>query len=178
MSWIVEGNAPSPLMVDQSVRNRPHEIHIPAIYFDGASAGGIMGCGVWVKKSQSERVHIFWNGGFGTNSKAEIMAFWGGLLVATMLNIQNPSFYGNSKMVIEWINGRSKLTVPKLRGWMQRIYYLWNNLNQPPIKHIYREANTRADGLSKKGVCVEFGQMYFTGIKDGDVIWNLSVPVP
>ena len=62
---------------DASHRIRPHGIVFPALYFDGAVVDGFTGCGAWIKISDRERIHIHWNGGPGTNNKAEIIALWG-----------------------------------------------------------------------------------------------------
>ena len=178
MNWIVDKPEPSQLVADGSIWNRPHEISIPAIFFDWASAEGITGCGVWIKLSQRERIHIFWNGGPGSNNKAKIMALWGGLLAASNLQLQNPNFYGDSMLVIGWITSRCDMLNPGLLGWRQRTHRLWQNLNYPPITHIYRENNMRADGLSKKGINVEFGYMHVLQFKDGVQIWNSTIPIP
>ena len=44
--------------------------------------------------------------------------------------------------------------------------------------HIYRENNTRADGLSKKGLNADFGIMYVYRYRDGREVWNSFVPIP
>lgn len=176
--WFADVTTPSIRITDGSIRNRPHEIVLPAIYFDGASVEGIMGCGVWIKLSQNERIHIFWNGGPGSNNKAEIMALWGGLYAASNLQLQNPHFYGDSRIVIDWITHRSVMQTPVLQGWSQRIQRIWHNMNCPPITHIYRESNTRADALSKRGVNAVFGDMHISQFQDGVQIWESTIPLP
>ena len=74
MEWIEVRPISCQHIVDGSHRNKPHEIAIPAIFFDGASTDGNTGCGVWIKLSQRDRIHIYWNGGPGSKNKAEIMA--------------------------------------------------------------------------------------------------------
>lgn len=178
MNWIMDWNVPSLLVSDRSFWNIPHEIFISTIYFDGASVDGITRCGVWVKFSQRERIHIYWNGGLGSNNKVEIMVLWGGLLVASNLQLQNSNFYGDSKLVIGWIYSRCDMIVSGLLGWRQRTHHLWQMLNCPCINHIYKENNTRADGLSKKGITADFGYMYILQFMDGVQIWNSTVPIP
>lgn len=133
---------------------------------------------MWIKLSQYERIHIYWNGGPGSNNKAELMALWGGLYVAADLQILNPCFYGDSKNAIGWITGSVHLRISDLQGWRRRAHRLWQILNFPPINHIYREVNTRADALSKKGISAEFGLMYIHQYRDGQLIWNSSIPLP
>lgn len=72
MVWIENRPLPGQLTIDESHRNRPHEIAIPAIFFDGASADGFTGCGVWIKTAQKDRTHIFWNGGRDPTTKPKL----------------------------------------------------------------------------------------------------------
>lgn len=75
--WIDERPQRTVKETDCSVRLRPHDISIPAIFFDGASVDNSTGCGFWIKLSANERIHCYWNGGPGSNNKAELMALWG-----------------------------------------------------------------------------------------------------
>lgn len=164
--------------MDGSHRIRPHEISIPAIFFDGACNEGITGCGAWIKLSRRERIHLHWNGGPGTNNKAEIMALWGGLLAAVNLNLTEVHIYGDSKLIIDCISGRQNMNNPGLHGWLKRTQRLWHKLDNPPISHIYRENNMTADGLSKRGINAVFGILQVVHFRDGAQIWNSSIPIP
>lgn len=106
------------------------------------------------------------------------MALWSGLLAASNLQLQNPNFYDDSKLVIGWIYSKCDMIALGLMGWRQRTHRLWKILNYPPINHIYRENNTRADGLSKKGIQEDFGHMHIFQYKDGVQIWNSTVLIP
>ena len=68
--WLEDRPTKIMSIMDCSIRIRPHEVAIPAVYFDGACMDGVMGCGTWIKISQRERVHIHWNDGHGTKNKA------------------------------------------------------------------------------------------------------------
>lgn len=103
MRWIDERDLHFFGIVDGSHRIRPHEISIPTVFFDGACKDGIMGCGAWVKISGSERIHLHWNGGLGTNNKAEFMSIWGALVMVIKLRLTRPSFYGDSRLVVDCI---------------------------------------------------------------------------
>ena len=102
---------------------------------------------------------MHWNGGPGTNNKAEIMALWGGILAAYNLNMTEMHIYGDSKLIIECIPGHQHMNTPDLQGWLRRTQHLWHRLGNPPISHIFRENNTRVDGLSKRGLSEAFGFM-------------------
>ena len=58
-SWMVDSPPLLNDVCDASHRIRPREISIHALYFDGASAEGIIGCGAWIKISDRERIHIY-----------------------------------------------------------------------------------------------------------------------
>lgn len=149
-SWMVDS---PPLIIDDcdaSHRLRPHEIALPALYFDGASAEGNIGCGAWIKISDRYRILIYWNGGPGSNNKAEIMALWGGLLIAIDYQIQVAGIYGDSQLVIGWMSNRFNMYNQLLQGWIDRTQYLWSRMEFSPMFHIFCENNTRADRLSKK----------------------------
>ena len=98
-------------MLDGSHRIRPHEISIPTFFFDGAYSDGIIGCGAWVKISQAERIHYYWNGGAESNNFAEFMAIWGALLAANHLDLTQISFYGDSKLVVDGLIGKITLSI-------------------------------------------------------------------
>lgn len=177
-AWLDDRPVPCAAVIDCSKRNRPHEISLPAIYFDGACAEGLMGCGAWVKISQRERVHVHWNAGWGTNNKAELIALWGALRLVVYLQLQGVHVYGDSQIVIGWIVGQMDMMSPDLLGWLHRVRGLWDRLNRPPITHIYRESNSRADGLSRKGLESDFGMMHIQLFRDNQTHWQTSIPIP
>lgn len=120
----------------------------------------------------------FWNGGPGTNNKAELMALWGGLWIASDLSLKDCHIYGDSKIVIGWVTNRFHFLSPHLRGWLDRAQGLWNRLQRPEINHIFRENNTRADGLSKRGLQADYGIIQFSRYRNGRVIQDFQIPIP
>ena len=106
------------------------------------------------------------------------MAIWGAFLIANHLDLPQISFYGDSKLVVDGIMGKITLSNPGIQGWLKRAKILWTILNHPPIKHIYRENNSRADDLSKKGIQVEFGIIRMLHYRNGSLIWQNTIPLP
>ena len=165
-------------VTDGSLRIRPHDISIPAVFFDGAAANDTTSCGAWIKISEKERFLIHWNGGTGSNNKAEIMALWGGLYIAFDLQIQVAGIYGDSKLVIGWLSGEAHMDSPLLQGWLDRTRSLWNQMGCPPLLHVYRELNTRADRLSKKGLLEDFGILKVAHFIRGTMTDLQDIPLP
>ena len=78
--------------------------------------------------------------------------------------------FGDSMVIISWLNRLSILDIPSLMHWCDEIN---NMLHQvPPVifKHIYREHNMLADGLSKQALKLDMGFGTFYETLDGMVI--------
>ena len=78
--------------------------------------------------------------------------------------------YGDSMVIIYWLNRISALDVPSLMHWCNDI----RNMLQmaPPVifKHIFHEHNMLADGLSKQALNLDMGYGSFSETMDGLVI--------
>ena len=87
-----------------------------------------------------------------------------------MMGLPTHLIFGDSMVIISWLNGLSTLDIPSLMHWCDEI----NNMLQlvPPVifKHIYREHNMLADGLSKQALKLNMGYGTFFETLDGKVI--------
>ena len=108
--------------------------------------------------------------GCSTNTRAELLALWAVLRVNLMMGLPMHLIFGDSMVIISWLNKLSALDVPSLMHWCNDI----RNMLQmaPPVifKHIFREHNSQADGLSKQALKLDIGCGTFSGILDGMVI--------
>ena len=78
--------------------------------------------------------------------------------------------FGDSLFIISWLNKLSTLDIPSLRHWCDDIR-LMLHLDPPVIfKHIFREHNSLADGLSKQALNLEMGYGTFSESLNGLVI--------
>lgn len=177
LKWLQTPPAPDVNIKDLSVRYRPQEINIPALFFDGAQQEGVCGCRAWLKLENGKRYNISWNGGPGTNNKAELLALWSGLLVALHLEIPCIDIYRDSQVVIGGISGRTILRCPQLCGWVDRITHLLSQFQRTATHHIYRELNSRMDKLSKLGLAHEFGLISVTYISGNRAETSFSFPL-
>lgn len=123
----------------------------PRAHFDGAAKDGNCACGVFISFSKDHHFSIFWNGGRGTNNKAEVMTLHGLLFFYSFMEFGPLKVYGDSKAIIDHVNGLQKITKDNLTGWLHRITSLWDSVSFP-IAHIKRNQNVQADALSKQGL--------------------------
>jgi ribonuclease HI len=101
------------------------------------------------------------NCGFGTNTKDELLGAWGSLFLASRLNITNLHLKGDSKTIIDWLNGKGILRVTTLECWKDRIRKLLLTLPHTSFTHLYREQNQEVDSLSKKALWDSPGILYY-----------------
>lgn len=59
------------------------------------------------------------------------------------------------------MNQKSSISPGVLSHWMDRIYILRYSFPAISFHHVYREKNTVADRLSKKGLEVGIGEMHY-----------------
>jgi ribonuclease HI len=117
---------------------------LPTGWFDGvAQSNGLQsGAGGLISLSSNSLIRWTFNCGPGTNTRAELLGAWATLHLASRLNIDELQIYGDSKIVIDWMNNKGKLQVISLLGWQDRIREL-----QPLFRKlsftIYTESTTK-----------------------------------
>ena len=89
---------------------------IPWAFFDGASQGEppLGGAGAVINVTANRKIMIKYAMGQATNSRAELSALWATMKVAYSNQIQDIQIFGDSKVVIDWANGRNNIQVPYL----------------------------------------------------------------
>jgi len=75
--------------------------------------------------------------------------------------------YGDSRIIIDWLNFKGKLQVNTLLGWMDRIRNLQTNFTKLSVIHTYRENNYEANLLSKVALNKRVGAISFNIWMDG-----------
>lgn len=152
---------PEKIPPDLSVRNRPHEINYTAGFFYDAAQNQNCGCEVWLLLSPSCHYKLFWYGGLGTNTRAEVIALWGLMWFANHLCVENVSYYDDSKDLIDHLNQVGSINQPHLSSWIHRIDILRKMFLAISFSHIYREKNSQVDHLSKLGLKGRFGEFHY-----------------
>ena len=80
-------------------------------------------------------------------------------MVAYHLEIPCIHVYGDSRIIIDGISGKSNLQGQHLKGWIDRTQYILSKFQDFMMNHIYREHNMHADILSKTGLEAPFGSI-------------------
>lgn len=110
---------------------------------------------MFIQLDENLQYNLSWNAGEGTNSLAEAKALAGLLAFCCFLDIQAISIYGDSKTMVDDVNGKGFVSCPHLTVWMDRIMFFWSRMKGSTIQHIFRVWNQRADCLSKEGLLME-----------------------
>ena len=87
-----------------------------------------------------------------------------------MMGLPLHLIYGDSLVIISWINRISALDVPTLMQWCNDIRSMLQLVPPVIFKHIFHEHNSLADGLSKQALNLEMGYGNFSETLDGMVI--------
>ena len=115
--------------------------------------------------------------GSSSNTRADLLACWALLKVGLLMGIPLQLIYGDSKVIISWINSSSALDVHSLMHWCCDIRHMLQMAPPMIFKHTYREHNMLADALSKLGLNLDMGVIAFTESLDGLIVnqGNLSL---
>jgi ribonuclease HI len=138
-------------------------------WFDRAAQQNGTLCGVGEVLKIDDHTEYRWtlNCGRGTNSRVELLGAWATLILATRLSIFDLFVLGDSKIVIDWLNGKGSIMVANLYSWMERITEIIPLFRTLSFAHIYREENMVADNLSKKALFLRQGKISFSHWEDG-----------
>ena len=102
-----------------------------------------------------------------TNNLAEFTTVWSLLIWACHRQIKELRIFGDSLLVIEWLQGKSAIKAFHLAYRCSKILALTKLFDQVQFEHIHREFNMEADYLSKKGLGCTEGSIQIEEIKDG-----------
>ena len=86
------------------------------------------------------------------------------------MGIPMHSIFGDSLVIISWVNRFASLNVPSLSHWCDDILSMLQNVQSVTLKHIFREHNQQADGLSKQDLELDMGFGNFFESLDGMII--------
>lgn len=137
-------------------------------FFDGAAQRGSCGCGFFIMMNEYTHFSTYWNGGFGSNNKAEAIALAGLLKLCIFLEITQVAIFGDSKILVDSVKRKSHIWAPHLAGWRDRINHYLGCMVGSSIEHISRDKNSKADALSKSGLLSTPGLWYLEIYSEGE----------
>jgi len=88
---------------------------------------------------------------------AEAKALAGVLAFCVFFDVQAISIFGNSRQVIDHVNGVCHIRSPLMIGWMDKIMFLWGLTRECSIQLIGHEQNLQADCVFKDGLLSDSG---------------------
>jgi len=118
--------------------------------FDGGSKPnpGQMTIGGWIADPNRKIILKFSeNIGHGTNNEAEYNALIRLIIEAKKLGIKNISIRGDSALVVNQVNGKWKVKVPRIQELKSQALYEMKGMTIT-LSHVLREYNTIADSLT------------------------------
>ena len=92
-------------------------ISYPCGFFDGAAAKNIVGVGFVILMDASYSINFSLGCGRSTNTRAELLARWAILMVSKQMGIPLITIFGDSLVIISWVNILATLNVPSLSHW-------------------------------------------------------------
>ena len=134
----------------------------PCNFFDGASQDLKCGGGATLFLNPTHHFQISMGLGSGSNNYAELMALKLLLCFAIEINCKKLQVFGDSLVVINWINKIQKCRNTSLDALFEEVSRLLTNFESISLKHVYREQNMDADKLSKAGINMKWGTWKFT----------------
>jgi ribonuclease HI len=135
--------------------------------FDGASKGnpGVAGGGgIIISPAGTTILRFAWGIGFESNNRAEALALWQGLTQALILNVRDLVVLGDSRIIIQALIQRTRVTNAQLQHSLDKIKLLLGQFHSIQLFHVLRGNNAQADEEANLGACLEKGCMLLNGV--------------
>lgn len=160
---------PQKIKIKQIIGPKPLKV-FPCAFFDGAAANHLGGAGFVIYLNDNHYLSFSMGCGRSTNTRVESLALWAVLRVCLLMGLPIHLIFGDSMVIISWLNRFSTLDISSLRHWCEDIRNMLH-LDPPVIfRHIFREHNSLADDLSKQALNLDMGFGTFSEFLDGLVI--------
>lgn len=145
-------------------------------FFDGASQRDVCGAGIVLYIHHNHHFNIQVGIGVGDGLKPELLALRCLLWFSLRRGFSTLNIFGDSQVVVNWFNGRHKIKALILEPWMEEVMRLRASFDSIYCQHIYREANSAADHLSKLTLGPMDGSLNFSEVRDGIIVDQGSIP--
>jgi len=133
-------------------RRAPSTAHAWQAWFDGSARPnpGRCGLGALLLAPDGRRIELAQDGGHGNSSEAEYRALIALLRAALAHGALDIAIHGDSRVVVNDINGPDVASAPALRGYRAEALDLLARLPQASVRWIPRHKNIEADALSQR----------------------------
>jgi len=125
------------------------------MYFDGASRGnpGDASLGAVIQALDGTELYtVKAKLGIATNNFAEYMGCIAGMKLALDKGITSLCVYGDSKLLVQQINGVWRVNSENIKPLYKQILSLIPNFRYIQFKHVRRKFNQRADQLANEAL--------------------------
>jgi ribonuclease HI len=123
-------------------------------WFDGSAHPnpGRCGVGALLVGPSGQRTEISQAAGHGNSSEAEYQALVALLQAAVAAGAHDLALYGDSRVVIDDVNGPAASASPPLAAWRAAARGLMARIDGVTVRWLPRHKNTEADALSQRAV--------------------------
>jgi ribonuclease HI len=137
-------------------------------FFNGACQGTLGTCRVGAILYLDNANYLLpkYGAGLGTNNNVELYALWILLKVVVDIQVKRLQVFGDSKLLIDWENGKSIIYNLDLGPILDRIMEKKLIFEEVSFSHVYREFKHKDDQLSKEALILEEGCLLVHEIKD------------
>jgi len=125
-------------------------------------------------------LYIWYDLGFVSNTKADFLAPYSLLFYANSHGIKRLHLLGDSQVVIDWENRKSKIEIMPMQHLWSHTHTLMQYFDWNSFTHIYQELNKKWINYPKKLWIVVWVRSLFsnTMIVKGSRAWNLFIIPP
>ena len=155
-------NNPSPRIIVLEQLNK----NIPWAFFDGASQNLTCRGGATLFMNPNHHFQMSMRLGSGTNNYVELMTLKLLLCFAIERNCKKVQVFGDSMVVINWINKTQRCKNYSLDTLYEEVNRNLSNFESISFKHVYWERNMDTNKLSKAGLNLQWGSWKIMEIKD------------
>jgi ribonuclease HI len=135
--------------------------------FHGACQGfQVCGASAILFLNNSHYFTLKFGAGQGTNNRVEFYALWILLKVAGEKNVSRLQVLGDSKLLMDWENGKNQITNMALSPIMELCLEKKKIFEEISFSHVYREFNYKADKLSKEALILQEGHLIEQEFRD------------
>ena len=139
-------------------------------FFYGTSNEEHCGCGMVIVINKDHFLYIC--GGLGSNTKAELLSLYALLLIAFHIGPTNINIYGDSNIIIDWLNCFTNVHVIFLKHSIQKIQDIRRSFMEISFRHISTCYNDTTNTLSKESLPLKFSSSRIQSFLEGVITFE------